>query len=337
MAIARASAMLSTDLRKREQEIVRHGDCEPTLPANKVLFMRNTHQTSRRKQPKYEEKTFENYFNSELDRRSKVYFPFGQVQEGGIGADAACFSRSRWLWWRLGYPYFIHMPFQGASLREIADEMERYIHTDIRNIPSIKSNLLFQYKRPEFITSKRGSEWAHWGQRYFRYDIYQEQQALLAHIETKFGSKVLVLYASPALEDINDLVSSKIRGDLIENTNFRQASELTGHHRNTYVKAGTHSYACSDPEIIESFDLLAFLDRQRPLEDRATDKLVLSIADGVRQAVSESASYSKAYKALMQPYVEAGMEEYPLFFSILSMIVVREITGIQWVLATGSE
>lgn len=288
-------------------------------------------------QPKYEEKTFESYFNTELDRRSKIYFPFGQVQEGGIGADAAGFSRSRWLWWRLGYRYFINMPFQGADLREIADEMERHLSREIKNIPSLKSNLLFQYKRPELITSKLGSEWPHWGQRYFRYDIYQEQQALLAHIEAKFGSKVLVLYASPALEDINDLVFSKMRGDLIENTNFRRASELTGHHRNTYVRAGTHSYACSDPESIENFDLLALLEQQRPLEGEATDEVVLSVAKGVRQAVAESASYGKAYQTLMQPYVEARVEDYPFFFSIASMAAIRDLTGIQWVLATSRE
>ena len=290
-------------------------------------------------QPKYEEKTFESYFNTELDRRSSIYFPFGQVQEGGIGADAAGFSRSRWLWGRLGYNYFIRMPFVGADLREIADEMERHLGQEIKNIPSIKSNLLFQYKRPELITSKLGAEWPHWGQRYFRYNIYQEQHALLAHLATKFGTKALVLYASPALEDINDLVFAKMRGDLIENTNFRRASALTGHHRNSYIRAGTYSYACSDPESIENFDLLALLEQQRPFEAESTGTSVLSFADGVRAAVTESATFAIAYQTLMQPYVEARleMETYPYFLSIASMFAVRDITGIQWVLATERE
>lgn len=288
-------------------------------------------------QPKYEEKTFESYFNTELDRRSSIYFPFGQVQEGGIGADAAGFSKSRWLWWRLGYKYFINMPFIGADLREIADEMERHLGHEIRNIPSIKSNLLFQYKRPEFITSKLGAEWSHWGQKYFRYDIYQEQQALLAHLTSKFGTKALVLYASPALEDVNDLVLAKMKGELMENTNFRRASELSGHHRNTYIRAGTHSYACSDPESIENFDLLALLEQQRPLEDESTSAAITSFANGVRVAVMESAAFGKAYQTLMQPYAEARLENYPYFLAIASMSAVRDITGIQWVLATERE
>jgi hypothetical protein len=45
--------------------------------------------------PRFEEKTFESYFNTELDQRASIYFPFGQVQEGGIGADASAMSRSR--------------------------------------------------------------------------------------------------------------------------------------------------------------------------------------------------------------------------------------------------
>ncbi len=112
-------------------------------------------------QPPYEEKTFESYFNSELDQRSSIYFPFGQVQEGGIGADASGFSRNRWFWWHLGYPFIFHVPFGGADIREIAGEMERHLDREINNIPSIKANLLFQYKRPRLITHSRGSEWVH--------------------------------------------------------------------------------------------------------------------------------------------------------------------------------
>ena len=59
----------------------------------------------------YEEKTFESYFNNELDSRTSVYFPFGQVQEGSIGADSAAFSKNRRLWWRLGHPFIFSLPF----------------------------------------------------------------------------------------------------------------------------------------------------------------------------------------------------------------------------------
>jgi hypothetical protein len=182
-----------------------------------------------------------------------------------------------------------------------------------------------------------GAEWSHWGQKYFRYDIYQEQQALLAHLTAKFGTKALVLYASPALEDINDLVSAKMKGDLIENTNFRRASELSGHHRNTYIRAGAHLYAWSDPENIENFDLLALLEQQRPIENESTSATITSFAAEVRVVVMESAAFGMAYQTLMQPYIEARLENYPYFLAIASMSAVRDITGIQWVLAIEHE
>lgn len=284
-------------------------------------------------QPRYEEKTFESYFNTELDRRASIYFPFGQVQEGGIGADAAGLSRNRWLWWRLGYPYLLRHPFDGVDLRDIADEMEAHIGREIRNIPRIKANLLFQYKRPQLITSKIGLEWHHWNQKYFRYDIYQDQQALLAHLDSKFGNQALVLYASPALEDINDLVAAKKSGTLIENTNFKKAIDLTGHHRNTYVKAGTHSIACSEPERQESFDLLASLKQLEGVRSADNSEIILKFAKEVRLAVSENSFLGKAYQGLIEPLVEARLEQYPVLFALSTMSVFREISGAQWVIA----
>lgn len=287
-------------------------------------------------QPRYEEKTFESYFNTELDRRASIYFPFGQVQEGGIGADASGFSRSRWLWCHLGYPYIFHLPYEGANLREVADEMEKHLGREIKNIPSIKANLLFQYKRPELITSTLGSEWSYWNQKYFRYDIYQEQQALLAHLASKFGDKALVLYASPALEDVNDLVDAKQRRCLIENTNFRPAADLTGHHRNTYIKAGTHSIACSEPERLGQFDLLARLEQLESSQAAENLELIVQFAKEVRTAAMENGTLGKAYRSEIQAYVEAEIDRFPLFFSMLSMSIFRELSGVQWVLATNN-
>lgn len=285
-------------------------------------------------QPRYEEKTFENYFNAELDRRANIYFPFGQVQEGGIGADAASLSRNRWLWRRLGYRYLFWHPFDGADLREIANVMEVQIDKEIRNIPSLKANLLFQYKRPQLITTERGSEWRHWNQRYFRYDIYQEQQALLAHLDSKFGTQVLVLYASPALEDVNDLVSAKTSRRIIESTNFRKASELTRHRRNTYIKAGTHSIACSEPERLEPFDLLATLSEMEEIRSTDRSELILSFATEVRVVATEDPFLGAAYRKLLSPFIEAGIEQYPLFFAMSAMSAFREVSGAQWILAT---
>lgn len=285
-------------------------------------------------QPKYEEKTFESYFNTELDRRASIYYPFGQVQEGGIGADASGFSRNRWLWRRLGHPYFLRMPFEGVDLREVANEMELHIDREIKNIPNIKANLFFQYKRPEFIISKLGSEWPLWNQKYFRYDIYQEQQTLLTHLASKFGAKALILYASPALENVNDLVKAKQRKCLIENTNFRPATELTGHHRNTYIKAGTYSIACSEPEKMEQFNLLDQLEALKGNKGFNSKENIIESANSVRNIAMRDSVFGTAYRRELDIYTETDINKFPLLYSIISMSIFRELSGIQWILAT---
>lgn len=288
-------------------------------------------------QPKYEEKTFESYFNGELDRKSSIYFPFGQVQEGGMGADAAGYSRSRSLWRRLGYGALRDTDFRGVKLHRVAAEMERHLGREIRNIPKIKVNLLFQYKRPELITTSLGSEWNHWGRSYFRYDIYREQQQLLTHLESKFGSRALVLYAAPAIEDINDLVRLKKKNKIIDNTNFRRASELANHHRNTYTKAGTYSIACSDPEHMGRFDLLAKLEQLESIKEADTTEIIVDFAARIRGIAAEDQTLGFSYATALSEYSEAGFEQFSVLYSCLSLLVLREVTGLQWLVATDRE
>ena len=67
---------------------------------------------------RYEEKTFESYFNNELDRKTSIYFPLGQVQEGVLGLDSVAHSRGWFLWRKLGYPFWLSPQFSGVELRE---------------------------------------------------------------------------------------------------------------------------------------------------------------------------------------------------------------------------
>lgn len=169
--------------------------------------------------------------------------------------------------------------------------------------------------------------------KYFRYDIYQEQQKLLLHLASKFGAKALILYASPALENVNDLVKAKQRKCLIENTNFRPATELTGHHRNTYIKAGTYSIACSDPESMEQFDLLDQLEALKGNKNVNGKENVIEAANSVRNIAMRDSVFGTAYRRELNTYAETGLNEFPLLYSIISMSVFRELSGIQWVLA----
>jgi hypothetical protein len=172
--------------------------------------------------------------------------------------------------------------------------------------------------------------------RYFRYAIYAEQQKLLQHLDGKFGSKALILYTSPALTDVNDLVNTKLSGKIIEATNFCRVAKLQGHHRNTYVRAGLHSVACSEPEELPPFDLLAALE---PLEYGRSEwniQNVLTFTSSVRSAAEEDSYLGSSYRALLRPLQEQGLEEYDLMFAHAAMSIIRDLTGAQWLIAVGA-
>lgn len=280
----------------------------------------------------YEEKTYENYFNAELSNRSDIFFPCGQVQEGFLGFDSSADSRSRRLWRRLGFPFWFSPHFAGASLREIADEMEHILNIVIEDIPRLKSNILFQYKRPEYITINLGTEWGLWNRPYFRYDIYDKQQQLLNHIHTKFGDRVLIVYASPAILDVNDLVEKKIRRNIIEHSNFTKACDLNAHHRNTYISSGTYSIACSEPEEIKSIDIIKELAKVGEIGNSNDYKnnrdFIIDFRKEIEEIVNQNNYYKQSFQVLNS--LIDKVKSYELFYSFLIMNNFREITGSQW-------
>lgn len=289
---------------------------------------------------RYEEKTFESYFNNELNRKSSLYFPLGQVQEGVLGVDSVAQSRSWHLWRTLGYPFWLSPQFKGVDLQDIAEEMEHYLDVEVKNIPAMKVNVLFQYKRPQYITRASGAEWHLWRRKYFRYELYTEQHALLSHIEAKFGSDAIVLYAAPAVEDVSNLVKLKKKNAIIANTNFRRASELNGHHRNTYIKAGTYSQACSEPQRLDNFNLLELLEDIEPPTQRENGQFLVVFAKRINEVMSEAKNIGylgSAFADRMSEFQNLELERFKLFFAMLTMSVFREITGTQWVIPLDRE
>jgi hypothetical protein len=196
----------------------------------------------------FEEKTYEDWFNSDLNQRTKSWISIGQVQEGKLGFDCSAFLGDKDLWEMFNKS----LPLKGTDLINIATEMENRLSCTINKMPPMQTNLLFQYKRPEYITSYKCREWRNWEKPYFRYNINHKQQNLLMAIDKQFGNEVLIIYASPALYTINDLDNAHQNNQIIAVSNFCKISELDKHRKNTYIKAGTHSIACSKPKQISS-------------------------------------------------------------------------------------
>lgn len=281
----------------------------------------------------FEEKTYENYFNTELGRKTSVYFPVGQVQEGSLGFDSSAFTGNRRLWRRLGFPFWFFPPFAGIELREIADEMEHILGVTLDNIPRMKSNLLFQYKKPEYITTTLGSEWIHWSKPYYRYNIYQGQQKLLMEIDNHFSKKVFIVYASPAVHDVNELVDAHLARKIIDVSNFRKASELEGHHRNTYIRAGRHSIACSEPKQIDNFNLVETLSsftKSNDSEYKDNRAFIIGFRKRLVSIVSENQYYADSFIRLNEQY--SKLEPYELLYSHLVLNNFKLLTGTQWLI-----
>lgn len=278
----------------------------------------------------FEEKTYESYFNSELARIADVYFPLGQVQEGVLGFDSSVFTKNGRLWRRVGYPFWFSPHFTGARLEEVAEEMNDFLGRQLDNLPQMKVNLLFQYKKPEYITMPKGKEWRYWNRSYYRYDIYSEQQELLSYIHNSFGEKILVIYASPAIHDVNVLVKTSKDRKIIDYSNFCKAIELNGHHRNTYIKAGTYSIACSEPERIENFDLIGELNRSNGDYSSTTSNrtFIKDFGKSISSAISRSSYYSESFNTLNERYFK--LERYSLLYNHLIVNSFTTLTNTQW-------
>ncbi|MDR3224773.1 MAG: hypothetical protein LBT52_00565, partial [Clostridiales Family XIII bacterium] len=198
----------------------------------------------------FEEKTFEYYLNYELELRGGVVFPFGQVQEGSIGADAAAHIKTRELAVLIGLlPLAIKKGEDIGRLVKYANPL-----VDSR-FPTLRANVLFQYKRPYYITTGRGKEYSEWSKPYYRYRIDKPTGQLdkLFRVDHHF-SGVTAIYAAPAIHEATALVEAHNVKNIIENTNFVLASKLREHSCVTYATAGRISKAHSNVDKIEQLN-----------------------------------------------------------------------------------
>jgi hypothetical protein len=197
----------------------------------------------------------------------------------------------------------------------------------------MKANILFQYKKPEYIISHAGTEWSSWKQSYFRYDIYLKQQRLLSHIDASLGKKLLVVYASPAVKDVDDLVTKKINHQIINSSNFSKAKNLNNHKTNTYIEEGTYSLAFSESERIDNLNLLGEIeilgnDNLNSNEDNR--QFIIRFQRQISSMMNEDNYYNKTYTKLNALLLE--IRKYELLYSLFVMRNFKQLTGIQWLI-----
>lgn len=126
-------------------------------------------------------------------------------------------------------------------------------------------------------------------------------------------------------------MTAHLNRQIINISNFRRATELNTHHRNTYIQSGTFSIACSEPEKIENFDLfktINSLNNDNIKTDENNRTAIINFRKQIVSLMSENQNYSTAFKKLNEQY--SKVKEYELFYSHLVLSNFRHLTGIQW-------
>ncbi|MTI88309.1 MAG: hypothetical protein FH748_10105 [Balneolaceae bacterium] len=151
-------------------------------------------------------------------------------------------------------------------------------------------------------------------------------------ISKSFNDKILIVYASPAAWKMGELIDLKVNKKIIDTSNFKRASVLQGHERNTYIESGTYSIACSEPVRFENLNLLAELEELENNEINERDdnqQFVVRFANRVSSIVREDQNYSDSFIKLIEDY--SSFYQYELLYSFLTVSVFKQLTGTQWI------
>ncbi len=274
----------------------------------------------------FEEKQFEHPMNSELAADHRVFSP-GQVLECTVGFDAAMFTRHPDLMkmFPWGWSASVRLrPRQWIDLRYIDDVF-----------PPFRFNLFVQYKRPEYLRTRRSKEWHTWKSPYFRYEITPHQQEALERVHENVGDNALVVYASPAFHTHTRLWSAIESRSLVNETNFVEIVALRNHTRLTYTSAGSYGVAFSEPEEIEFLSLGRRLSLLRKIRyERRNSEFVKQTSANVHQAMMDATRGSE-HAALYRRVLERMQADWKSREDELALAFVRLhafefATGARW-------
>lgn len=220
----------------------------------------------------FEEKSFEVALNHQLLEGSPHIFAPGQVLEAALGFDAAIRTDHAGFWSMWGRT----TPLAGAQIQSAWWPGAR---GSIPPLPHYRINVFLQYKRPFYLQQKNAGQWSAWGGRYYRYYVYSHQQAALEACAAGLQSNGLVAYASPAFWTLQKLWQHTENGVLVQETNFVEATSLRGHSLYTYVNAGNHGQAFSEPVSIPAIDIVGSVSTRANGSQRVGGLNIFQTAD----------------------------------------------------------
>lgn len=243
----------------------------------------------------FSEKTYEHYFNAELARVTKISFSPGQIDEEWLGFDAAFDLDPHLLFGMFHFSRFTrHRPFLGID----KVELDKFAGHLSKHLPNFKFNLFIQYKLAEQLRTANASEWKHWKQPYFRYELTKHQQKALEELVSVGDGRCACIYAAFASVDAEDLFAAVEPTDnVIRNSNIVEAQKLKGHGRYSFLAAGNGGMAHSEPEAIEGLDLEKLFEKADKLDGLTLSQSVKKLSEDVYETVKEDSHFKAALKA----------------------------------------
>jgi hypothetical protein len=186
----------------------------------------------------FEEKQYEMPANIELGLQHAAVFAAGQVLEAVVGYDVAAHPPQNAPIWRL---VGVNAP---PGLQLVPNLWQRArVRPRSAALPSTYVSLIFQYKRPQYLSTSLALQWHHWGGSYYRFPIVRHQQDTLEALENALGARAAVRYACAAFWTYGNLQTHQASQSVLANSTFVPPASLVGHQVWTYNAPGTAGFA----------------------------------------------------------------------------------------------
>jgi len=278
----------------------------------------------------FEESLYQDYINQELKWR-KNFFPSPRVLENTIGIDTALFTYNQDFWKLFSDRRFplSFLPYwkQGEFLKpELWDDFQNILNSD--TFPKFRCNLFLQYKRPTYITTRRGLEYDDWNQPYYRYKITEYQCEILEKLEKRVNSNSLVVYGCPAFWKNKTLLKHYRNAEIVKNSNFVEPHKLLGHEKYTFIESGKIGKVHSETYEVESIDLLESIDYLDSLYEYKTNtEFIYSLSSSINEIIPE---LNEEFQVIYYSYQEELSFYHDLPNSLFSIRLFLALTHLKW-------
>ncbi|EMS1123157.1 hypothetical protein PCS93_14130 [Escherichia coli] len=87
--------------------------------------------------------------------------------------------------------------------------------------------------------------------------------------------------------------------------------------------------------MIENFNLIEMIEAMEPRQSEDNVNLIINFSRQINSAMKdvEGIGYLKtAFENRMDEFRDYGLQQFVLFYSMLTMAIFREVTGCQWLI-----